>query len=82
MLFLKQQIQSIEDLYIDDDFGGYGLAANMKLMTNSTDSLDNINFDLISTHIFEQTSESMMTTNATNTNLNAIEQGENDATAD
>lgn len=52
-------------------------------MTNSTDSLDNINFDLISTHIFEQTSESMMTTNATNVNgnLNAIEQGENDAAA-
>lgn len=82
MIFFSQQIQSIEDLYIDDDFGGCGLAANMKLMTNSTDSLDNINFDLISTHIFEQTSESMMTTNTTNANghLNAIEQGEHEAT--
>lgn len=48
----------------------------MKLMTNSTDSLDNIDFDLISTHIFEQTSESMMATNTTNTNLNAIEQAD------
>lgn len=81
--FLQQQIQSIEDLYIDDDFGGIGLAANMKLMTNSTDSLDNINFDLISTHIFEQTSESMMTTNNTtnaNNHLKAIEQGKTEAT--
>lgn len=32
----------------------------MKLMTNSTDSLDGINFDMISTHIFEQTSESLL----------------------
>lgn len=37
-------------------------------MTNSVDSLDNINFDIISTHIFEQTSESMMATNADNLN--------------
>lgn len=69
-----QQIQSIEDLYIDDDdFGGISLAANMKLMTNSVDSLDNINFDIISTHIFEQTSESMLAANMTTTNetLNA-----------
>lgn len=75
-----QQIQSIEDLYIDDDYGGNGLAANMKLMTNSTDSLDNINFDVIATHIFEQNSESMMSTNNTqlNTNLDAIEQGKDD----
>lgn len=81
---IPQQIQSIEDLYIDDDFGGYGLAANMKLMTNSTDSLDNINFDLISTHIFEQTSESTLTTNATsaNTHLNAIEQGDDNNSTD
>ncbi|XP_055305760.1 uncharacterized protein LOC129570238 isoform X2 [Sitodiplosis mosellana] len=86
-IFNGKQIQSIEDLYIDDDFGGISLAANMKLMTNSTDSLDNINFDVIATHIFEQNSESLMTTtNNTllNTNLNAIEQGEdkNDATAE
>lgn len=40
----------------------------MKLMTNSTDSLDNINFDITATHIFEQNSESMLTTN-----VNAIE---------
>lgn len=32
--------KSIEDLYIDDDFGGVGLAANMKLVTTSIDSLD------------------------------------------
>lgn len=55
-------------------------------MANSTDSLDNINFNLISTHIFEQTSESMMTTNTTNVepniNANAIEQGVDDDTAD
>lgn len=37
-----------------------GLAANMKLITTSTDTLDGIDFDLISTHIFEQTSESLM----------------------
>lgn len=65
-----QQIQSIEDLYIDDDFGGIGLAANMKLMTNSVDSLDNIDFDIISTHIYEQTSESMLAANMTHTNEN------------
>lgn len=47
------------------------LAANMKLMANSTDSLDNINFNLISTHIFEQTSESTMTTNTTTVDANA-----------
>lgn len=77
IFYLSQQIQSIEDLYIDDDFGGISLAANMKLMTNSTDSLDNIDFDVIATHIFEQNSESMMTSNThLNTNLNAIEQGE------
>lgn len=71
-------LQSIEDLYIDDDFGGMSLAANMKLMTNSVDSLDNINFDIISTHIFEQTSESMMATTLTNTdNLNASKNEEN-----
>lgn len=63
------------------------LAANMKLMTNSTDSLlDNINFNLISTHIFEQTSESTMTTNTTtvdtNAIANAIEQGDDEAPAD
>lgn len=34
------------------------LAANMKLITNSTDTLDNINFDFISAHIYEETSES------------------------
>lgn len=74
-----QKIQSIEDLYIDDDFAGMSLAANMKLMTNSIDSLDNIDFDLISTRIFEQTSESMMATAITATNslpsphTNAIE---------
>ncbi|XP_031621154.1 uncharacterized protein LOC116339430 [Contarinia nasturtii] len=67
-IFNGKQIQSIEDLYIDDDFGGISLAANMKLMTNSVDSLDNINFDITATHIFEQNSESMLTTN-----LNAIE---------
>lgn len=37
-------------------------------MTNSVDSLDNINFDIISTHIYEQTSESMLAANVTNTN--------------
>ena len=65
-------------MYIDDDFGGISLSANMKLMTNSVDSLDNINFDVIATHIFEQNSESTMTTDNTllNTNLNAIEQGQ------
>lgn len=52
----------------------------MKLMANSMDSLDNIDFDLISTHIFEQTSESTLTTNPNNTitnpngHLQAIEQ--------
>lgn len=40
-----------------------GLAANMKLITNSTDTLDGIDFDLISTRIVEQTSESMITNN-------------------
>lgn len=39
-------------------------------MTNSVDSLDNINFDIISTHIFEQTSESMLAANMTTTNEN------------
>lgn len=84
MVFILQQIQSIEDLYIDDDFGGSRLAANMKLMTNSTDTLDNINFDLISTHVFQQTSESMMASNLTNANgtLNAIEGSENDDNTD
>lgn len=57
-------MQSIEDLYIDDDFcPGMGLAANMKLITNSTDTLDGIDFDLITTRIVEQTSESMITSN-------------------
>lgn len=53
----------------------------MKLMTNSTysDSFDNINFDVIATHSFEQNSESTMTNNTLlNQNLNAIEPGEND----
>lgn len=68
--YTPRRIQSIEDLYIDDDFGGIGLAANMKLMANSMDSLDNIDFDLISTHIFEQTSESKLTTNPNNTITN------------
>lgn len=78
-------MQSIEDLYIDDDYGGMSLAANMKLMTNSIDSLDNINFDLISTRIFEQTSESMMATALTSSNslstsnLKAIENTPADA---
>lgn len=40
----------------------------MKLMTNSTDSLDDINFDITATHIFEQNAESMLTTS-----INAIE---------
>lgn len=62
--FSFQHIQSIEDIYIDDDFcPGMGLAANMKLITNSTDTLDGIDFDLISTRIVEQTSESMITNN-------------------
>lgn len=56
-------MQSIEDLYIDDDFcQGMSLAANMKLITSSTDTLDNIDFDLISAHIYEETSESMTMT--------------------
>lgn len=60
--FCLQHIQSIEDLYIDDDFyAGMSLAANMKLITNSTDTLDGIDFDLISTRILEQTSESTIT---------------------
>lgn len=60
--FPFQPIQSIEDLYIDDDFcAGMGLAANMKLITHSTDSLDGIDFDLISTRIVEQTAESIVT---------------------
>lgn len=60
--FSFQQIQSIEDLYIDDDFcADMGLAANMKLITHSTDSLDGIDFDLISTRIVEQTAESIVT---------------------
>lgn len=79
--FLLQQIQSIEDLYIDDDFGGIDLAANMKLLANSTDSLDNIDFDLISTHIFEQSSASTLTTNA-NPNSNAIKHCEHDNRTD
>lgn len=59
----SQQVQSIEDLYIDDDFcQGVSLAANMKLFTTSNDTLDNINFDLISTHIYEETSESTLLT--------------------
>lgn len=52
---MSQQIQSIEDLYIDDDFGGSSLAANMELFTNSMDLLDGIDFNLISTRIYEET---------------------------
>lgn len=58
------------------------LAANMKLMANSTDSLDNINFNLISTHIFEQTSESTMTTNTTTVDANAKSNAIDEAKAD
>lgn len=59
---IPQQIQSIEDLYIDDDFyQGVSLAANMKLFTQSIDTLNDIDFDLISTHIFEETAESTVT---------------------
>lgn len=55
--FIFQEIQSIEDLYIDDDFcQGMSLAANMKLVANSDEMFDNIDFDIISTHIFEETS--------------------------
>lgn len=56
-----QKIQSIEDLYIDDDFDGSNLAANMKLFTNSMDLLDGIDFNLISTRIYQET----MSTNST-----------------
>lgn len=55
--FFFQQIQSIEDLYIDDDFDGTSLAANMELFTNSVDLLDGIDFDLLSTRIYEETTE-------------------------
>lgn len=50
----------------------------MKLMTNSVDSLDNINFDIISTHIYEQTSESMLAANVTTTNEHSIAASENE----
>lgn len=59
--FCLQKIQSIEDLYIDDDFDGSNLAANMKLFTNSMDLLDGIDFNLISTRIYQET----MSTNST-----------------
>lgn len=53
-------------------------------MTNSVDSLDNINFDIISTHIYEQTSESMLAANVTNENeqLNANKNDEKDNAID
>lgn len=63
-IFCSQDCQSIEDLYIDDDFcQGMCLAANMKLVTNSNDTLglDNIDFDIVSMHVYEETSESVMT---------------------
>lgn len=50
-----QQIQSIEDLYIDDDYAANNLAANMRLLTTSSDSLDDINFNVFSEHMFEHT---------------------------
>lgn len=66
-------------MYIDDDFGGISLAANMKLMTNSTDSLDGINFDMISTHIYEQTSESLLNCDTmVHSEQKSIEQGDDD----
>lgn len=71
IFFCSQQIQSIEDLYIDDDFDGSNLAANMKLFTNSMDLLDGIDFNLISTRIYEET----MSTN--NTGLAITDQPEN-----
>lgn len=47
----------------------------MKLFTNSNDTLDNIDFDLISAHIYEETSESTTTaiTNEQQQNLLSIE---------
>lgn len=51
----------------------------MKLMTNSTDSLDGINFDMISTHIYEQTSESLLNCDTmVHSEQKAIEQGDDD----
>lgn len=61
-MFFSQDIQSIEDLYIDDDFcQGMCLAANMKLVTNSNETLgmDNIDFDVVSTRIYEEANESL-----------------------
>lgn len=58
---VSKNIQSIEDLYIDDDFcSGMCLAANMKLVTNSNDTLgmNNINFDSLSSQINEAFGES------------------------
>lgn len=66
-------MQSIEDIYIDDDFGCMNLAANMRLL-QSSDSLDNINFDMISKHIFNQTAGSILAANTSiQTDLKAIE---------
>lgn len=77
-----QQVQSIEDLYIDDDFQGVSLAANMKLFTSSNDTLDSINFDLISAHIYEETSQSTTTATMTNepqSNLLSIEEAKDNS---
>lgn len=60
--FVFQDIQSIEDLYIDDDFcQGLCLAANMKLVTNSNETLgmDNIDFDVLTARIYEGANESL-----------------------
>lgn len=78
-----QDVQSIEDLYIDDDFcQGMNLAANMRLLTNSEEMFDNIDFDIISTHFFEETKASVTTNNVADLQLMDSIGGDNDENED